>query len=76
MNPTDRQNMTRPSAAMRILTAPGERYQYSNLGFGLLDYVIERSAKKKYADFIERKSFFRWGMTHSSIDIAPGLESA
>lgn len=34
-----------------LVTAPGERYQYSNLGYGLLDYIIERKSGKKFADF-------------------------
>ncbi len=57
-----------------LVTAPGERYQYSNLGYGLLDYVIERIGEKKYADFMREEVFLPLGMTHTSIDVAPGLE--
>jgi CubicO group peptidase (beta-lactamase class C family) len=57
-----------------LVTIPGERWQYSNLGFGLLDYVIERLSGKSYADFMRQEVFVPLGMTHSSVGIGPGLE--
>jgi CubicO group peptidase (beta-lactamase class C family) len=56
------------------VTAPGERFQYSNLGYGVLDYVVERAAGKKFADAMREEVFLPLGMTHTSIDVAPGLE--
>ena len=53
---------------------PGSSYQYSNLGFGILDYIIERISRQSYADFMRQEVFLPLGMTHSSIHIAPGLE--
>jgi CubicO group peptidase (beta-lactamase class C family) len=35
-----------------LVTMPGERYEYSNLGFGILDYVIARTAGRPYDDFM------------------------
>jgi CubicO group peptidase (beta-lactamase class C family) len=58
-----------------LVTAPGERYQYSNLGFGVLDYVIERVGGKKFPDFMREEVFLPLGMTHTSIDVGAGLES-
>jgi len=57
-----------------LVTAPGERYQYSNLGYGVIDYVIERQGGKKFADFMREDVFLPLGMTHTSIDVGPGLE--
>lgn len=57
-----------------LITAPGERYQYSNLGYGVIDYVIERQSGKKFADFMREDVFLPLAMTHTSIDLAPGLE--
>ncbi|REK09968.1 MAG: class A beta-lactamase-related serine hydrolase [Planctomycetota bacterium] len=57
-----------------LVSAPGERYQYSNLGFGLLDYVIERAAEQPYADFMRKEVFLPLDMTHTSVDVGPGLE--
>jgi len=57
-----------------LISAPGERSLYSNLGYGVLDYVIERVSGKPYADFMREEVFLPLGMTRSSIDIGPGLE--
>ena len=56
------------------VTAPGERYQYSNLGFGILDYVITRVSGRAYADFMREEVFAPLGLTHTSVNIGPGLE--
>jgi CubicO group peptidase (beta-lactamase class C family) len=56
------------------VTAPGERYQYSNLGYGILDYVIERVSGRSYVDFMRMEVFLPLGLTHTSVDIGPGLE--
>lgn len=71
----------RPSADESILrygnliTAPGEVYEYSNLGYGVLDYVIERVSGRSYAEFMRNQVFLPLGMTRSSVDVAPaGLE--
>lgn len=53
---------------------PGSSYQYSNLGFGILDHIISRISGQSYQDFMRAEVFLPLGMTHSSIDIAPGLE--
>lgn len=57
-----------------LVTAPGERFQYSNLGYGVLDFVVERAAGKKFSDAMREEVFLPLGMTHTSIDVAPGLE--
>lgn len=57
-----------------LLWAPGEKYQYSNLGYGLLDTVIARLSGKSYADFMRTEVFLPLGMTRASVDIGTGLE--
>jgi CubicO group peptidase (beta-lactamase class C family) len=57
-----------------LVTAPGERFQYSNLGYGVIDYVISRAAGKPFADFMREEVFLPLGLTHMSVDIGPGLE--
>ena len=57
-----------------LVTAPGERYQYSNLGFGILDYVIERLSGKSYPDFMREEVFLPLGLTRTSVNIGTGLE--
>jgi hypothetical protein len=58
-----------------LVTEPGEHYQYSNLGFGVIDYVVERESGKRFADFMREEVFLPLGMTHTSIDVAAGLET-
>jgi CubicO group peptidase (beta-lactamase class C family) len=57
-----------------LVSAPGERYQYSNLGYGLLDHLIARVSGRSYAAFMRREVFLPLGMTRSSVGIGPGLE--
>jgi CubicO group peptidase (beta-lactamase class C family) len=70
----------RPSMDETILrygnavTAPGERYQYSNLGYGVIDYVIARTSGESYSDFMKKEVFLPLGLTRMSVDIGPGLE--
>ncbi|MGH9834349.1 MAG: serine hydrolase domain-containing protein [Blastocatellia bacterium] len=56
------------------VTAPGERYQYSNLGYGILDHVIARVSGRSYNDFMREEVFLPLGLTHTSVNIGPGLE--
>jgi CubicO group peptidase (beta-lactamase class C family) len=57
-----------------LVAAPGERYQYSNLGYGLLGYVISRVSGQSYADFMREEVFVPLGMDHTSVHVGPGLE--
>lgn len=57
-----------------LVTIPGEHYQYSNLGYGVLDYVISRLSGKSYPDFMREEVFVPLGMTHASVNVGPGLE--
>ncbi len=56
-----------------LITMPGERHQYSNLGYGLLDHVISRLSCQSYADFMRSAVFLPLGMTHTSVGIEPEL---
>jgi CubicO group peptidase (beta-lactamase class C family) len=59
-----------------LVTVPGERYQYSNLGFGILDYVIARVSGTRYEDFMQREVFTKLGLTHTFVGVPPGPEQA
>jgi len=56
-----------------LIRRPGERYQYSNLGYGVLDNVVSRVSGKPFADFMREEVFLPLGMTHASIDLPPYL---
>jgi len=53
---------------------PGERYRYSNFGYGILPYLIEYVSGKSFADFMWTEVFVPLNMTRSSVEIGPGLE--
>ncbi|WP_419862187.1 serine hydrolase domain-containing protein [Candidatus Palauibacter sp.] len=57
-----------------LVTAPDERWNYSNLGYGILDYIIERVSGQSYMDFMRDEVFHPLGLTRTSVDIGPGLE--
>jgi CubicO group peptidase (beta-lactamase class C family) len=57
-----------------LVTAPGERYQYSNLGYGILGYVISRESGRDYADLMRDEVFAPLGMNHTSVHVGPGLD--
>jgi CubicO group peptidase (beta-lactamase class C family) len=57
-----------------LVTRPGETYEYSNLGYGVLDYLIERVSGEPYAQFMRKNVLVPLGMTRSSVGIGPGLE--
>jgi len=56
-----------------VVAPPGERYRYSNFGYGILDHLIERLSGLTFADFMRREVFLPLGMTRTSVDIGPGL---
>lgn len=55
-----------------ILTRPpGRRYLYSNLGYGILDHIIERVAGVTYAEFMHRELFEPLQLWQTSVPTAP-----
>jgi CubicO group peptidase (beta-lactamase class C family) len=57
-----------------LVTVPGEKHEYSNLGFGILDCAMARTAGRAYEDFMRQEVFQKLGLTHTSVGIGPGLE--
>ena len=57
-----------------IMHPPGDVYQYSNLGYGILDHLIARVSGRSYADFMRTEIFLPLGMFRTSVDVGPGLE--
>ncbi|HTJ22897.1 MAG TPA: serine hydrolase [Gemmatimonadaceae bacterium] len=47
---------------------PGERWNYSNSGFVVLTYVIEKASGQPYATFVRDNIFTPLGMTESGYD--------
>ena len=58
-----------------LVYPPGQAYQYSNLGYGIVDHIIERVSGVPYADYMRTRVFAPLGLTRMSVHIGPGLES-
>ena len=49
-----------------------EAFAYSNLGFGLLGYVLARAADMSYADLLQKRVLTPLGLTSTYLDIPNG----
>jgi len=49
---------------------PGEKHRYSNSGYVLLSYIIEKASGKKYEDLLEQNIFIPLKMHNSGYDKA------
>jgi CubicO group peptidase (beta-lactamase class C family) len=62
-----------------LQSAPGTRYSYSNAGYQLLAYLIERTSGQRYEDFLRENIFEPLGMKESGsaahAPIIPSLAS-
>ena len=54
---------------------PGTDYQYSNLGYGIIDHVIARVSGVPYAEFMRRRVFAPLGLTRTSVHLPGDLAS-
>ncbi len=50
-----------------LVTLPGEQFQYSNLGYGVLNGIISRVSGKSFADYMRQEVFLKLGMTRSAV---------
>ena len=57
-----------------LVHPPGAEYQYANFGFGLASTIISKVSGRSFADFMKTEVFLPLGMTHTSVDVGPGLE--
>jgi CubicO group peptidase (beta-lactamase class C family) len=57
-----------------LVRPPGERFEYSNLGFGLIDHAITQVSKQDFATFMRREVFEPLGLSHMAVGIPPERE--
>jgi CubicO group peptidase (beta-lactamase class C family) len=57
-----------------VFWPPGDHFDYSNLGYGILGTVVSRVSGKSYSDFLRNEVFWPLGMTHASLGVEPNLE--
>lgn len=54
-----------------VVTEPGRRFQYSNLGYAVLEHLIERTSGQSYARFMHEEVFEPLGLEHTAVLQAP-----
>jgi D-alanyl-D-alanine carboxypeptidase len=47
--------------------APGERWQYSDVGYFLLGMIVEKASGERYREFLAGRFFQPLGMTHTTV---------
>ncbi len=55
---------------MKLDTVPGTKFSYSNLGGGLLGYILCHKANKSYEELLQQNIFIPLGMKSTTTDIA------
>jgi serine-type D-Ala-D-Ala carboxypeptidase/endopeptidase len=53
---------------------PGEKFEYSNLGVGLLGHVLSLSAGQSYEQLEKKRVWDPLGMTHTAITFTPWMK--
>jgi CubicO group peptidase (beta-lactamase class C family) len=54
-----------------LVSPPATRASYSNLGFGIIDYIIERTSHTPYPEFMRREVLAPLGLSRTAVVIAP-----
>lgn len=74
--------MSRPDTSARIVEnaeklpldfKPGEKFHYSNTGYIVLSYVVQKAARQPFAEFVTKTILQPAGMKHSGIFGSGGI---
>jgi CubicO group peptidase (beta-lactamase class C family) len=55
----------------RLVRAPGERYEYANLGYGVLEHLVERVSGRPHEQFLREAVLEPLGLDHASAPSSP-----
>lgn len=55
-----------------LISRPGEGYNYSNLGYAVLESIIERISGKPYPEYMAAEVFIPLGLKRTVVATAPG----
>jgi CubicO group peptidase (beta-lactamase class C family) len=58
-----------------LVNPPGQYFDYSNLGYGVLGYMTSLVSQLDWKDYMRVKVFLPLGLFHTSVGIGPGLET-
>jgi serine-type D-Ala-D-Ala carboxypeptidase len=71
-----REDLLQAAFAVGLTAAPGERAEYSDIGFIILGVALERLADESLDTFCQREVFGPLGMTHTTFNPAPALKDS
>jgi len=71
-DPIGREDFIKLAMGSKLLFKPGERYEYSNVGFSLLGIIVELVSGKNYEDFLYEELFKPAGMERTGY-VRPGF---
>lgn len=54
------------SESIQLKQKPGTKYEYSNLGFGLLGHIMAQLSKSTYEDLLQKRLFGKYKMLNST----------
>jgi CubicO group peptidase (beta-lactamase class C family) len=58
----------------RLVSKPGEKYEYSNANYEILGAIIEKVSGQSYADFMAKSVFHSNNMTNTSASQSPSIK--
>jgi CubicO group peptidase (beta-lactamase class C family) len=58
-----------------LVNPPGQYFDYSNLGYGVLAYTTSLISQLDWKDYMRDRVFLPLGLLHTSVSIGPGLEA-
>ena len=61
-------------SSYKLTRAPGDKFEYSNLGVGLLGHVLGLVTGKSYADLESERVWKPLGMTNTAITLTPWMK--
>jgi CubicO group peptidase (beta-lactamase class C family) len=68
INPISIEDLIRRFKNLPLEFTPGEKYSYSNSGYILLGYIIQKISGKSYFEVVKENIFQPLGMNHSGFD--------
>ena len=70
LTPLSEKGLLRDLDMLALEAEPGEKFEYSNLGYATLGYILERASGEHYADLLERIVKIPYGMNDTDTRLA------
>lgn len=74
-NPLTEEDLLKDLEIAAMVGEPGERFEYSNLGYGLMGYILERASGKSYADLVDSVIARPYGLDSTGTTVPEGAEA-